>query len=96
MGLISTGDPVFPCRVRGYSTKATAALRGQTDRNIRKVRNTLLKKIIKKILPVLKRREEKGLPLTREERALLAEMKKYGLTDRDRGGYNGNRVCSKG
>ena len=62
--------------VRGYSTKATAALRGQTDRNIRKVRNTLLKKITKKILPVLKRREEKGLPLTREERALLAEMKK--------------------
>ena len=62
--------------VRGYSTKATAALRGQTDRNIRKVRNTLMKKITKKILPVLKRREEKGLPLTREERALLAEMKK--------------------
>ena len=62
--------------VRGYSTKATAALRGQTDRNIRKVRNTLLKKITKKILPVLKRREEKGLPLTREERALLAETKK--------------------
>ena len=62
--------------VRGYSTKATAALRGQTDRNIRKVRNTLLKKIMKKILPVLKRREEKGLPLTREEHALLAETKK--------------------
>ena len=62
--------------VRGYSTKATAALRRQTDRNIRKVRNTLMKKITKKILPVLKRREEKGLPLTREERALLAEMKK--------------------
>lgn len=62
--------------VRGYSTKATAALRGQTDRNIRKVRNTLMKKITKKILPVLKRREEKGLPLTREERALLAETKK--------------------
>ena len=62
--------------VRGYSTKATAALRGQTDRNIRKVRNTLMKKITKKILPILKRREEKGLPLTREERALLAETKK--------------------
>ena len=62
--------------VRGYSTKQTAALREQTDRNIRKVRNTLLRKITKKILPVLKRREEKGLPLTREERALLAEMKK--------------------
>ncbi|MBR5717837.1 MAG: hypothetical protein IKX16_02325 [Clostridia bacterium] len=62
--------------VRAYSTKKTGELRGQTDRNIRKVRNTLLKKIYKKILPVLKRREEKGIPLTREERALLAEMKK--------------------
>ena len=62
--------------VRGYSTKTTGALRGQTDRNIRKVRNTLLKKIYKKILPVLKRREEKGMPLTREERTLLSEMKK--------------------
>ena len=62
--------------VRGYSTKQTAVIREQTDRNIRKVRNTLLRKITKKILPVLKRREEMGLPLTLEERALLEGMKK--------------------
>ena len=59
-----------------YSTKQTAVIREQTDRNIRKVRNNLLRKITKKILPVLKRREEKGLPLTLEERALLEGMKK--------------------
>ena len=52
-----------------------AKLRGQSDRNIRKVRNTMLKKIYKKILPYLKDREEKGLSMTMEERAFLAEMR---------------------
>ena len=50
--------------VRMYSSMKIAKLRGQSDRNIRKVRNTMLKKIYKKILPYLKEREEKGLPMT--------------------------------
>jgi hypothetical protein len=61
--------------VRLYSSVKIAELRGQSDRNIRKVRNTMLKKIVKKILPYLKEREEKDLPMTMEERAFLAEMK---------------------
>ena len=61
--------------VRMYSSIKIAELRGQSDRNIRKVRNTMLKKIYKKILPYLKEREEKGLPMTMEERAFLAEMR---------------------
>lgn len=61
--------------VRMYSSMKIAKLRGQSDRNIRKVRNTMLKKIYKKILPYLKEREEKGLPMTMEERAFLAEMR---------------------
>ena len=61
--------------VRMYSSIKIAELRGQTDRNIRKVRNTMLKKIYKKILPYLKEREEKRLPMTMEERAFLAEMR---------------------
>ena len=61
--------------VRMYSSLKIAKLRGQSDRNIRKVRNTMLKKIYKKILPYLKEREEKGLSMTMEERAFLAEMR---------------------
>ena len=61
--------------VRMYSSMKIAELRRQSDRNIRKVRNTMLKKIYKKILPYLKDREEKGLPMTMEERAFLAEMR---------------------
>ena len=61
--------------VRLYSTLKIAEIRGQSDRNIRKVRNTMLKKIYKKILPYLREREEKGLSMTTEERAFLAEMR---------------------
>jgi len=61
--------------VRMYSSAKIAELRGQSDRNIRKVRNTMLKKVHKKILPYLKDREERGLPMTMEERAFLVEMK---------------------
>ncbi len=61
--------------VRMYSSLKIAELRGQSDRNIRKVRNTMLKKIYKKILPYLKEREEKGLSMTMEERDFLARMR---------------------
>ena len=61
--------------VRMYSSMKIAKLRGQSDRNIRKVRNTMLKRVHKKILPYLKEREEKGLPMTMEERTFLAEMR---------------------
>ena len=61
--------------VRMYSSAKIAELRGQSDRNIRKVRNTMLKKVHKKILPYLKEREKQGLPMTMEERAFLAGMK---------------------
>lgn len=39
--------------VKGYSTSKIACIRGQTDRNIRKVRNTLLKQIRKKMYEYL-------------------------------------------
>ena len=56
-------------------TAMRGRMRGQTDRNIRKVRNTALREIHKKILPVLRRREETGQPMTMEGRRFLAEMK---------------------
>lgn len=39
--------------VKGYSTSKIARIRGQSDRNIRKVRNTLLKQVRKKIFEYL-------------------------------------------
>ncbi len=44
---------LFLCALRQYSSTKIAAIRGQTDRNIRKVRDTMLKKIRKKLLAAL-------------------------------------------
>ena len=67
---------LFYSAVRLYSSAKIAKIRGQTDRNIRKVMKTVLKKIHKNILPKLKRREEKGLPMTSEERKFIEEVAK--------------------
>lgn len=66
---------LFFSAVRLYSTQRIADLRGQTERNIRKVRNTLLRKIYRKILPVLKQQEETEQPMTLREKRFLSEMK---------------------
>ena len=58
---------IFNTIVRNMSTKALGAIREQSDRNIRKVRATALKKIHKALLKVLLSRKEKGYPLTMEE-----------------------------
>lgn len=50
-----------------------AAIRGQTDRNIRKVRVTMLKKIQKKLLPALLEKAKKQQPLTLLEKDFLAD-----------------------
>ena len=44
---------MFLWALRQYSSARIAAIRGQSDRNIRKVRNTMLKKIRKKLLAAL-------------------------------------------
>ena len=44
---------LFLSALRQYSSTKIAAIRGQSDRNIRKVRNTMLKKIRKKLLAAL-------------------------------------------
>lgn len=55
---------LFLCAVRLFSSTRIAAIRGQTDRNIRKVRGTMLKKIRKKLLPALLEKAKKQQPLT--------------------------------
>ena len=62
---------IFNNIVRGTSTKALGKIREQSDRNIRKVRATALKKIHKALLKVLLSRKEKGFPLTMEEKQLI-------------------------
>lgn len=62
---------IFNTIVRNMSTKALSEIREQSDRNIRKVRATALKKIHNALLKVLLNRKEKGYPLTMEEKQLI-------------------------
>ena len=50
---------LFLCVVRLFSSTRIAKIRKQSDRNIRKVRGTMLKKIRKKLLPALLDKAEK-------------------------------------
>jgi len=76
---------IFNTIVRNMSTKALGDVRGQTDRNIRKVRATAIKKIHKSLLRVLQSRKENGIPLTLNEKLLI----KKALDD------NKGTVCRK-
>ena len=70
---------LFLWAVRLYSSTKIAAIRGQSDRNVRKVRATMLKQIHKKLLAALREKARQGLSLTFEEKAFLAENKKTAL-----------------
>ena len=60
---------LFLCAVRLFSSTKIVAIRGQSDRNIRKVRATMLKKIRKKLLAALidKHGEQQSLSLLEKE-----------------------------
>ena len=64
---------MFLWALRQYSSVRIAAIRGQSDRNIRKVRNTMLKKIRKKLLAALTEKVQAQQPLTLLEKELLRE-----------------------
>lgn len=66
---------LFLYLIEHWSTMKIAAWRKQTDRNIRKIRNTSLRRIRKKILPSLIRMEAQGEPLTAWERNFLVKQK---------------------
>lgn len=59
--------------IRLYSTTQLAQLRGQSDRNIRKVRNTIRKKLQKKLYAHLCRMQDEGKSLTLRERQFMEE-----------------------
>ena len=64
---------LFLSALRQYSSTKIAAIRWQSDRNIRKVRNTMLKKIRKKLLAALTEKVQAQQPLTLLEKEFLSE-----------------------
>lgn len=83
-------EVLFLHAVRAYSSQKIGEIRGQSDRNIRKVRNTLFRKIYKKLLPALEKKLAQGQPMTKEERQFVEDMKKAALDDDKDGSYNDN------
>lgn len=64
---------LFLCAVRLFSSTRIAKIRKQSDRNIRKVRGTMLKKIRKKLLAALRDKADKQQPMTLLEKDFLTE-----------------------
>lgn len=64
---------LFLYAVRQYSSTRIAAIKGQSDRNIRKVRGTMLKRIQKKLLAALDEKVQKQQPLTLLEKKFLTD-----------------------
>ena len=62
--------------IRDYSTQKLAAIRNQSDRNIRGVRSTVLGQIEKEVLLVLTDRQGQDFPFTSEERDFLSRHAK--------------------
>lgn len=67
---------LFLWAVRLFSSTRIAVIRQQSDRNIRKVRNTMMKKIRKELLSALTDKAEKQLPMTLVEKAFLSDIGK--------------------
>lgn len=66
--------------VRGYTTSYLASLYGQSDRNIRKVRATIERKIHKKLIPILEERIKNNYGLTMQERKFIESHCKKSLS----------------
>ena len=75
--------------IRLYPTKLLADLRGQTERNIRKVRGTMQKKIHKQLYAALTELSDENAELTHQEQVFL---KVYKLTQRRQAAHDGKPV----
>lgn len=62
---------LFFLGIRLYSAKKLADLRGQTDRNVRKVRDVVKRKIHKKLYAALLAQREQGYSLTLREKQFI-------------------------
>ena len=75
--------------VRLYSSQQLALLREQTERNIRKVRGTVPRKIHKKLFAAITELAKENGELTHQEQAFLKE---YQFTQRRRSAHDGKPV----
>ena len=64
-------EVLYYSAIRQYSNQTIAHIRSQTDRNILKVKNTILKKLRKKLYLALCERQEMKLPLSQREKEFL-------------------------
>ena len=64
---------LFFLGIRLYSPKKLAALRGQTDRNVRKVRDVVRRKIQRKLYAALVTRKQNGASMTLQEKEFMAQ-----------------------
>ena len=64
---------LFFLGIRLYSPKKLAALRGQTDRNVRKVRDVVRRKIQRKLHVALMDRRQNGASMTLQEKAFIEQ-----------------------
>lgn len=72
-------EQIFFLYLRLYSPQRLACARGQTDRNIRKVRDVALRKIRKRVYRELTRLKERGgVSLTRQELEFLEQFDEKG------------------
>ncbi|MGN1204650.1 MAG: hypothetical protein ACI4SA_06285 [Lachnospiraceae bacterium] len=72
---------LYQLAIRGYSCQMIAAFRKQTDRNIRKIRDTMFRKLRKSFIQVLQQRIDKQISLTKEEQ-LFYNSYKFLITDK--------------
>ena len=64
-------EVLYYSAIRQYSNQRIARIRKQTDRNILKVKNTILKKLRKKLYAILRERQKINQPLSRREKEFL-------------------------
>lgn len=58
---------LYQLAIKGYSCQLIAAFRVQTDRNIRKIRDTMLKKLRKSFMQALQNRVDNHISLAKAE-----------------------------
>lgn len=66
-------EVLYYSTIRQYSNQRIACIRNQTDRNILKVKNTILKKLRKKLYISLCKHQQMNLPLNQREKEFLEE-----------------------
>ena len=66
-------EVLYYLSLRLYSTTRLAAIRGQSDRNIRKLRMTIQKKLQRRMYEHLSEKQEKDYSLTLREREFMEE-----------------------